>query len=101
MYSLNDRHSFNSFLIISSIGIAWIVCLCNWHHINCWLRNLDERRPIKSAYPMQVLDHCHIGLRDILQVDLWSFVLYLIGQFQLSLFLHGTNIWYSDITVVY
>ena len=101
MYRLNYQHYFYHLFIIISIFVAWIVCLLNWNQIACWLCNVAESHPITSAYLMQVLDHCLIGFRDILQVNCWSFSICFLSQLQLSLFLWGTNVWYNDVTGVH
>ena len=62
MYRFNDQNSFQHLIIIVSIAVACIVCLCNWNHITCWSCNVAERHPITSAYPTQILYHCLIGL---------------------------------------
>ena len=89
------------FLIISRIGVAWIICLCNFQHITCWSHNVDERHTITSVYTTQVLDHFLIGLRYIPQVDYWSFGVCFLSQIQLFLFLRGTSVWCGDVTVVH
>ena len=100
MSRINNWHYFYHFLVISIICVAWIVCLCNWHQIICWSCNVAEMHPIKSEYTTQVFDHCLIGLRDILQVDCWSFRICFISGLQILLFLQITSIWYSDVTVL-